>query len=777
MAVIQSRKHNRSSQLLMLATALPMGLSAQAATDVAASEGQTLPKVTVSATHKDHSYKADSVSMGKYTQPLVDTPQTVSVIKKELLKDQGATTLAEALRNTPGVTMQLGENGNTASGDTFYMRGFSTESSIFVDGVRDMGAITRDTFNIEQVEVVKGSGAAEVGRGISSGFINTETKLPHSKDSREVGVSFNTAEQKRVTADINQTLDKQSALRLNLMWQDGGVESRDVIENNSYAVAPSFAYGLGTDTRFYLYSQHVRQDNIPDGGLPTIGMDGYQRAVVATGNNATTAAQAAALNKAGKVDRDNFYGSANDHEDVEADTVTLKVEHDLDATTSIQNISRYGKTTMDRVLTGVGNVNAVNPDDQSTWTVSLSRQGVDRENTLIANQTNLKSTVNLAGFESDIVAGVELLKEEQIARTLSVVGTQAAANLYRPNPNAVFNALNPTGAYTDGSTETIALYVLDTLKLSDQLQLSAGVRADRYKTQTSGVTVSTSNGQTTRKPVDVKDSDTLLSWRVGGLFKPTVDSSVYVNYAKSLTPPGGNNFVLSSDPTSANNYANSPNVDPQETKTLELGTKWDVLNKKLGLSASIYRTINENEVTQDASTGNYFQQGKTQVEGIELGAAGQLTANWQINAGLAMMDTEAQNKVSRSVNATTGVVTITETANVRWSPDLTATVWSDYTWQQFKLGAGVRYVSDQKRVVSKSTVNGVLDTTPANMPEIPAYWVADAAVSYTVNKQATVALNLYNLFDEEYINTLNNSGARMTLGQPRSAKLSLNYKF
>jgi catecholate siderophore receptor len=195
------------------------------------------------------------------------------------------------------------------------------------------------------------------------------------------------------------------------------------------------------------------------------------------------------------------------------------------------------------------------------------------------------------------------------------------------------------------------------------------------------------------------------------------------------------------------------------------------------LSASIYRTINDNEVTQDVSTGNYFQQGKTQVEGIELGAAGQLTANWQINAGLAMMDTEAQNKVSRSVNATTGVVTITETANVRWSPDLTATVWSDYTWQQFKLGAGVRYVSDQKRVVSKSTVNGVLDTTPANMPEIPAYWVADAAVSYTVNKQATVALNLYNLFDEEYINTLNNSGARMTLGQPRSAKLSLNYKF
>jgi catecholate siderophore receptor len=182
MTAIHSRKHNRSKQLLMLATALPIGMSTHAATDSATTEAQTLPKITVSATRNDHQYKADAVSSAKYTQPLVDTPQTISVIKKELLQDQGATTLTEALRNTPGVTMQLGENGNTSSGDAIQMRGFSVQSSIFVDGVRDLGAITRDTFNIEQVEVVKGSGAAETGRAISAGFINSETKLPHAKD-------------------------------------------------------------------------------------------------------------------------------------------------------------------------------------------------------------------------------------------------------------------------------------------------------------------------------------------------------------------------------------------------------------------------------------------------------------------------------------------------------------------------------------------------------------------------------------------------------------------
>lgn len=769
MTAIHSRKHNRSKQLLMLATALPMGMSAQAATDAATTEAQTLPKVTVSATRNDDNYKADAVSSAKYTQPLVDTPQTISVIKKELLQDQGATTLTEALRNTPGVTMQLGENGNTSSGDTIQMRGFSVQSSIFVDGVRDLGAITRDTFNIEQVEVVKGSGAAETGRAISAGFINSETKLPHAKDAREVGVSLNTGEQKRVTADINQTISPDAALRLNVMWQDGGVDGRDVVENNGYAIAPAFAYGLGTDTRVYAYSQHVRQENTPDGGIPTIGMSGYARGEVTTGNNQTTAEQAAALNKAGKVNRENYYGSVHDRENVDADMFTVKVEHDLTDNMSVQNITRYGKTTMDRVLTAPGNVTAVTPNDPSTWTVALSRQGVDQENTIVANQTNLKARFDLGGgMESDLVAGVEFLKEEQTTRNrgLPTGQTQAAGNLYNPNPNAAFVGLVPTGAFTEGSTETIALYVLDTLKINEQLQLSAGVRADQYKTDTTTAAVTTANGQTTTTITALEDDDTLLSWRVGGLFKPTSNSSVYANYSKSMTPPGGNNFVLSS----SEGNVNHPDLDPQETETIEIGTKWDVLNQKLSLAASIYSTTNDKEVTQDATSGEYFQQGKTKIDGIELSAVGQLATNWQINAGIAFMDVQPENKISR--NATTGAVTTT--TGVRWSPDLTATLWSDYTWNQFKFGAGVRYVAEQDRVVSSSSVAA---TTPNNMPSIPDYVVADAAVSYMVNKQATVALNLYNLFDEEYISTLNNSGARMTLGQPLSAKLSVNYKF
>ena len=270
MAQIKSRKHSKTASIVALAAALP--LAAQAAgTEQQATQ---LPTITVKS-EAENKYKADKVSSAKYTQPLADTPQTISVIKKELLKEQGATSLTEALRNTPGITLQLGENGNTSAGDSFQMRGFDTKNSIYLDGIRDIGAISRDIFNLEQVEVVKGPSGAEAGRGGAGGYINLVSKLPHLESSQEVSATYNTAEHARLTADINQALSAGTAVRLNVMGQEGGVDGRDYVENNSYAVAPSIAFGLDSDTRFYLYSQHVRQRNIPDGGIPTIGMKGF----------------------------------------------------------------------------------------------------------------------------------------------------------------------------------------------------------------------------------------------------------------------------------------------------------------------------------------------------------------------------------------------------------------------------------------------------------------------------------------------------------------------
>ena len=745
MAQIKSRKHNRNAQLVALAASLPLIAHAANTQDVT-----QLPTITVKS-DAENKYKADKVSSPKYTQPLVDTPQTVSVIKKELLKEQGATSLVEALRNTPGITLQLGENGNTSAGDAFQMRGFSTQTSTYVDGIRDLGAVTRDVFNLEQIEVVKGPSGAEAGRGSASGYINLASKLPQTENSREVSATYNTAEHARLTADMNQVINGGTAFRLNAMGQDGGVEGRDFIENNSWAIAPSIAFGLDSDTRLYLYSQHIRQRNIPDGGIPTVGLEGFYNAD-------------SALASAPKVSRENYYGQANDHEDVDADMYTAKIESDLAENLKLTNITRAGKTNMQRVLTGINSLSTNGSANPNDWTVSRSRQGVDQENKILANQTTLNLNLKTGAIEHDVVAGLEFLKEQQYNKTLATQMpgqtpvTPTPANLYHPDRNQVLPGLVYTGGYTNGETDTAAAYLFDTLKFGERFQLNGGVRIDYYDTEYDALTLP--SGSSSLVPASFAAHDTLFSWKLGGLYKPTSKSSVYASYAKSLTPPGSANFNLSAE------GINSAAAKPQETNHYEIGTKWDLLNDQLAINAAAYYTENENQFTQDAITRESIQEGKTTVKGVELSAVGKITDAWNVSAGVAHMKTEQEDQLS--VNATTGA--ITRTNNVRWSPEWTASLWSTYDIAGFKLGLGARYVDDQKRVITDSTA-------AANMPSIPSYVVFDAMAGYTLNKNASVNLNVYNLADKEYISTLNNGGGRVILGQPRSAALTFNYKF
>lgn len=762
MAKIKSRKHIATTPLVALAASLP--LVSHAATKE--EKVTQLPTIEVTA---QEIYKANTVSSPKYTQPLVDTPQTIQVIKKEILQEQGAASLVEALRNTPGITLQMGENGNTSAGDTFQMRGFSTQTSTYVDGIRDLGAVSRDVFNLEQIEVVKGPSGAEAGRGSASGYINLVTKLPKAENSSEVSARYNTAENARLTADINQAISESTAIRLNVMGQDGGVEGRDVIENNGWAIAPSIAFGLDSDTRLYLYSQHIRQNNIPDGGIPTVGMKGFYNSD-------------AQLNNAKEVNRSNYYGSINDYEDIDADMFTAKIESDFGENIKFTNTTRYGKSQMNRALTGINGLSRTIPNttpaqqsnNPNDWTVARSHQGVDQENKILANVSALNVNFKTGAIEHDLVAGLEFLQEQQISRTLSTQkpGTKApttpAANLYNPNHDDVMPELVYTGAYSDGETKTAAAYLFDTVKLLDnRLQFNGGVRLDYYHTDYEALAVAT-NATTlaiTKTPTNLKAHDTLVSWKLGSLFKPTENSSLYASYAKSLTPPGSSNFGLSTE-TTGTQAANNPRGEPQETNHYEVGGKWDVLKNKLALNAAIYHTENENQFTQDPITLNWLQEGKTRVQGVELGVVGQITDAWNISAGVAHMKTKQKNQ--QTFNTTTGEKTATD--SVRWSPDWTASLWTTYDIAGFKLGLGARYVDEQKRVITDSTA-------PANMPKVPSYIVFDAMAGYSFNKNASVNLNVYNLADKDYISALNNGGSRFVLGQPRSAALTFNYKF
>lgn len=778
MSHIRSRKHHPVHIAALVAATFSIAATA-------ADEATELPEVSVKAA-KEVPFKADESANNKFTKPLLDTPQTVQVIKKELLREQGVFSLTDALRNTPGITIQLGENGNTSAGDTFSMRGFNASNQLFLDGIRDLGAVTRDVFNLEQIEVVKGPAGADIGRGAASGYINLISKLPTLTGKNYATIGYGTADKKRGTIDLNQAIGDTTAVRINALGFDGNVDKRDEVDNQNFSIAPSIGFGLGTNTRFYLYSQHVRQDNTPDGGIPTVGRDGFYRAPSTTNGNPPTAAQLLEAERINtlqrKVDRDNYYGSKNDYEKVDADMITAKFEHDLTANTTVRNITRYGKTNVDRVVTGINAITApaATGTDPNTWTISRSRQRIDRDDEILVNQTSLNSAFDIGGFKNSFSGGLEFIYESQkskgfgtTAQTVNGVTYTAianpAANLYNPNSNDVLGVPYAIpGTTTDGKTTTAAIYAFDTVDLNDQLQVNAGLRYEHYNTRTTAGTIVTggANGNQAQfpgyavgsiAPSGGSASDDLLSWKTGVLFKPAVNGSIYASYATSYTPPGSANFALTSTANNQNNGA----LDPQKTDNIEIGTKWDLLNNQLNVSAAVFRTENDKQTSFDDQL-RAAQIGKTRVTGVELMAVGQLTEYWQLSAGITKLNAKALDQQSN-----TGL----DTTAVRWTPDYSATLWTQYQFDGFTVGGGARYMGEQKRLVTTQ------DASTQNTPEIESYVVADAMVAYAVNKNLNLRLNVYNIFDKEYVETLNNGGSRVRLGLPRSGMLTAEFTF
>jgi len=777
MAFINSRKHpiapRKSSSASGLASAatlltgLALALPAAAmdtpastpSSDAQVANAKNLPGVKVEATSND--YRVDRLSSPKFTQPLLDTTQTVNVITKELIQQQGATTLTEALRNSPGVgTFFVGENGATTTGDGIYMRGFDTSGSIFVDGVRDLGSISRDIFNIEQVEVTKGPAGTDNGRTAPTGSVNLVSKQPQLGDGVSGSVAYGSAQHKRATADWNQTLGSHSAFRLNVMGQDSGVPGRDKVENNRWGIAPSLAFGLQTPTRVYLDFLHVKQSNVPDGGVPTIGLPGYS----------SPDSSRRFLTSAARVDPENFYGTDSDHDDVQADMFTAIVEHDFSPNITLHNTTRWGRTRQNYLLTSFmgssANLLTPNPADPSTWTIARSNPTFKQQvNRILTNQTNITATIATGSFTHSLSAGVELSQEKAGTVGLGTRSAWSAANLYDPSSDVGGLIYGPTGAGSQGKTNTMAAYLFDTLKFNEQWQVNAGVRLDHYTTDFNSLVVcGARNGPacgalpagSVLPGVDASKSGNLPNYKLGVLYKPAANGSIYANFAVSQEPPGGNTLTFSA----AANSADNPNLDPQKARTIEFGTKWDLLNEKLLLTGALYRTTVSNDLVQDPVDLQYYQVGKKRVQGIELSAVGKLTDNWAVSAGYTTMDAKV---INGSAVANDG------SSDLAYTPKSAFTAWT--TWRlpfNLTIGGGARYAGEMKRGTDSAI------GTPAFTE---AYWVFDAMASYPLSKQLDLQLNLYNLFDKDYVAAINKSGYRYTPGTPRSAMLTVNFRF
>ena len=729
----------------------------------------SLGGMTVTDTAIDDGYKVDEVSSPKFTQPLQDTPQTIQIINRELFNRQGATTLTEVLRNSPGVgTFYAGENGNTTTGDSINMRGFDTSSSIFVDGVRDLGSISRDIFNTEQVEVTKGPAGTDNGRTAPTGAINMVSKQAFMDDSLSGIVSVGVDGQKRGTADINQVIGAlpNAAFRLNVLWQDSDVPGRDHVENKRVGIAPSFGVGMGTATRAYLNLLYVEQDNIPDGYVPTIALPGW-----------TPVAGLEQL-AGNPVDSTNFYGTRDDRDDVTAQMATLRFEHDFSDTLKLTNVARWGQTEQNYLLTAhmstSSNISATDVNDLSTYTLARSLNTVkDVTNEILTDQLNLRADFATGAVEHNLSIGVEITSEKQVSNGQAVSGTRPAANLYAPDWNdAGTISIARTGARSRGQTDTQSFYLFDTAKfLDDMLLVTGGLRVDHYKTKYFSTAVCNDGtgrgavscgGEAIGSIVTVADltaSGTLFNWKLGAVFKPIEPLSLYVNYAVSQQPPGGDNFSLS---TSANS-ANNPNLDPQRAETIEAGIKWGAIDGALALNAAVFQTTVSNEINGNDLDidGNPTQTGEKSVKGFELSAIGQITNAWSISAGYSYLDTEVKEGP---------VITSDGTPNLTYTPEGGSfTIWTSYHFPfGVEAAGGVRHNGGLLR-----GTDGAVGTPTYT----EGYTIVDAMLSYALTDSLTLRANAYNLFDKAYVASINKSGYRYEPGAPQTFVFSADFRF
>lgn len=692
----------------MAGTAIGLALACAPLQSTAAEMPTEVPAISVEADAPDTGYKPSGVQSPKYSRPLVDIPQTITVVPREVIDDRGANSLQEVLRTTPGISLGAGEGG-VPLGDRAFIRGFDARTDTFVDGFRDFGGYSRDPFNLEQVEVAKGPGSVYAGRGSTGGTINLVTKTPRADAFYAGSASLDNELGTRFTTDLNQPLTEAGleggAIRLNGVFHQGTIPGRDEVDYERWGIAPSLTLGLGTPTRVTLAYQHFEQDDVPDYGHPF--------------NPAT--------GRPIEVDQDNFYGLTDrDHDIVESDIATLQVTHDFSDSLTLQNTMRYGRTTKDFIVTKP-EYTAGDP------TVYRSDRSRDSEDEIIGNQTSLQAYFPTGPVNHALTVGLDLIRENSSNQSRSI-DDAVPADFSDPDPGTPYTGtISPNGSRAKSVTDSLALYAFDTIELTDQWAISGGLRWDLFETD-----------YTNSSGTEFERSDSVVSYRAGVSYKPLPNGTIYFSYGTS-TNPSSEGLTLSDT---------TDQLKPEESESYELGTKWELFDRKLLVSAAVFRTDKLNARTSTGRGAPQVLDGEERVQGVEIGLAGNITEDWSIFGGYTYLDSEILESASAAEVGN-------EFANI--APH-NVSLWTAYeVTNELELGFGAIYTD--RRFANNS-----------NDRELPSYWRFDAMASYEVTENVGVQLNVINLTDELYYDSTH-VGQHALVAPGRTFLLSTNFRF
>jgi catecholate siderophore receptor len=720
-AVVQAAPAPRTTTAPPPAPAAPVAAAGQSSTSGAPALGPT-------------PYQVTNTGIARLPVPILNMPQTVNVIPQAIIQEQNATTIEQALQYVPGITFSAGEGAQ--QGDGPIIRGFVARGDLFRDGIRDPGWYTRDAFSIDRIEVYKGPSAFAFGRGATGGAINYVTRLPTGANYLESTSTVATGNGYREVVDASGRKDNVSG-RVVGLWQDVNTPTRDNIWTKRWGIAPSMTYDFQQGTKATLYYIYQGEEGVSDYGFtylpqPTVNAQtGLMTGLGYFGNGSPTTPL--------PVPRTNFLGLAGgplgDITETGTHIITQKIEHEFDKDVKLINATRYIDNERFARVTAPRNVGLANntfPVAPAVWgppafpynypvdllTYGRERRERETDNTYLINQTDLIGKFITGIAEHQMAAGFEASYEtrHQDRRDLcDSVNPICRTSAFYPNPNSspiaspIINFLP-----IDTNATDIAAYVSDQVKITKYFELLGSLRFDRFST-----TYADPN-QALVFNRNLERTDDLFSYRFGAVVHPTEKSTLYAAYGNSYNPSAELGTLAS---------ASSAALAPEQTRTIEVGAKADVNDGKISLASAVFR-IEKTNLRINNPFDNTVQvlDGIARVDGIEVGATGQVTDRWSVFTGYSYLESIILDTRDKSIL----------NKHLQNTPRHNFTMWTTYDiTSRWTIGGGAIYQS-------LGWANN------SNLAYVPEFWKFDAMISYKVDDKSTVQINIYNLTDTLY---------------------------
>ena len=729
-----------------------------------------------------------NLSMGKFMEPLLDTPQSVVAVPQFVLQDEGVSTLKDALRNVPGISLAAGESG--AQGDNLTIRGFTARNDIFLDGIRDFGSYYRDAFNYEQVDVLEGPAGVQFGRGSTGGVINQESKVPQVQPFIDVQTQFGTDGMRRITADINQpvrNLGEGTAFRLNAMGVESGVAGRDGAEIRRFGLAPSIAFGLNSRTRYTLSYEHLTESDTPDYGLPWL----YNG--LAPG-----------------VNRHSYFGFQDENFlRTSDDILTAKVDHDFTPALNLHTIARAANYPRNVQITEpqicsnasvavpVGGTVAALPTSAintalpcafnqasapATIQVNRNQIQIKSDETDLWDQTEVSARFKTFGVRNELVAGVEGGQETsnpiKTSYTLNKTNTVPSTTLVNPNEQQTFGGTGYIASITHANAQTVGVYFVDTLHLSRLFELSGGVRYDHFNTNFNLYQPTPPAGATVTTAVPpISRVDQQPTYRAAFVFKPTPHGSVYFDYGTSFNP-SAESLSLS---------VSSSILPPEENETFEAGAKYSFMSDRLMVEGALFRTEKDNaRETDPTNSNNIVLAGNQLVKGAQFSLVGRLPQGMDAVLGYAYLDSSVlysqlfptsigyplANVPRQTFNAF-----VTHRLPMRFNAGLGGNYVAGRTASSTLPFVPTSFSGPQTYALASSPCAAVTCYTVLStaIKQVPGYWVLNAMLNRPITDRLQFQVNVNNLLNRFYIDLPHPS--HLIPGEGVNTLIAINWKF